>query len=241
MKNFKVGITNKEVINAFRTLVADKVPASDDIGWSSRLIYFYLLRYRAKLIREKVRRSRHISHWNYQTIDCVPLVEADLNECPCAPKSGCTFLKTELPIPKPLNRLKSVTSIDGQITYTFVEWERLKSKINSRIKAQQNTPFFTIKTRNNGTYLYLYNDAHKKFITITGVFENPLQVQYFPNCQLKVKKCQMPLDEEFILDPDLLPTVYDMAFSQLMRAKQHGTDQLNDDNDNIVKNPTKVK
>ena len=240
-KHLQVGITNREVVNAFRTLVADKVQISDDNGWSTRLVYYYLLRYRAKLVREKVHRNRSLSHWNYQTIDCIPLVKTNSSECPCTPAPGCDWLKTEFPIPKPLHRLKSVTSKDGQVTYTFVEWERLKSKINSRISAQSKAAYYTLKTRTNGTYLYLYNDVNKKSITTTGIFENPLEVQYYPDCNGSVEKCQRPLNEEFILDPDLLPAVYDLAIGQINRAKQMGTDILNDDNDNITSTQLNVK
>lgn len=240
-KKLKVGITNREVINAFRTLVADKTQISDDSGWTTRLVYYYILRYRAKLIREKANKNRSLSQWNYQTIDCINLVDTDLSECPCEPKSGCTWKKIDSPIPKPLHRLKSVTSKDGQITYTFVEWERLKSKINSRISAQSKMAFYSLKTRRDGTYLYLYNDQHKKHITVTGIFENPLEVQYYPDCNGNIEKCQRPLDEEFILDPDLLPSVYDLAIAQIARAKIMATDILNDDNDNIVKQNFNVK
>jgi len=236
-----VGITNREVIGAFRTLVGDKTQLSDDIGWSSRLIYYYILRYRAKLIREKVLRNRELSHWNYQTIDCIPLEKASLSECPCPPKPGCNWLKIKYPIPKPLHRLKSVTSKDGQVTYTFVEWERLKNKITSRISAQARKAYYTIKTRNNGTYVYLYNDNFKKHITVTGIFENPLEVQYYYDCEGNVEPCKNPLDEEFILDPDLLPIVYDLAFAQINRAKQMGTDNINDDFDNVTATETKIK
>jgi len=244
MSNYKskqVGITNREVINAFRTLIADKVQISTSSGWSARLVYYYILRYRAKLIREKVYKNRSLSHWNYQTIDCIPLQEISLNECPCVPWEGCTFLRTAYPIPKPLDRLKSVTSITGQVTYSFVEWERLESKIKSRIKAQRYAAYYTIKTRNNGTFLYLYNKVLQKMLTVTGIFENPLEVQYYPDCEGRVNPCQRPQDEEFILDPDLLPTVYDLALSQILRAKQMGTDILQDDNDNISNTTFNVK
>lgn len=241
MNKFKVGISNKEVVDAFRTLVADKTQISQNNGWSPRLIYFYLLRYRARLIRERVRRNQSLSSWNYQTIDCIPLVSTDTSECPCNPKSGCIWLKTKYPIPKPLHRLKSVTSDDGQITYNYSEWERLKSKINSRFKAQNKKAFYTIKTRNDGTYLYLYNKIHTKTITLTGIFENPLQIQYYPGCDGKTVDCPDPMNEEFILDPDLLPLVYDLALNQLLRAKQLSSDILNDDNDNITSTKLKIK
>ena len=81
----KIGLTNWEVTNAFRTQVADKGPIASSNGWSIRLIYFYLLRFRSKLIREKSTARLPLSHWNYQTIDCIPLVKAPMAECPCLP------------------------------------------------------------------------------------------------------------------------------------------------------------
>jgi len=137
--------------------------------------------------------------------------------------------------------LKSVTSKDGQVTYSYVEWERMKSKINSRLPGQNKIAYYTIKTRRDGTYLYLYNDVHKKHVTVTGIFENPLEVQYYPDCKGEVEKCQTPLNEEFILDPDLLPIVYDLALAQINRAIQLGNDILNDDNDNITTTKNNVK
>jgi len=240
-KHLQVGITNREVINAFRTLVADKVQISNQSGWSTRLVYYYILRYRAKLIREKVLRNRNLSHWNYQTIDCIPLQKTNASECPCAPAPGCEWLKIKYPIPKPLDRLKSVTSKDGQVTYSYVEWERMKNKITSRISAQRTYAYYTVKTRSEGTYLYLYNDVHKKHVTVTGIFENPLEVQYYPDCKGYVDPCQEPQNKEFILDPDLLPAVYDLAIGQINRAKQMGTDILEDDNDNITSTKINVK
>lgn len=227
-----VGITNREVIAGFRNLVADKAQISDDSGWSQRFIYYHLLRYRARLIREKVRRDMPISHWNYQTIDCIPLEKTDLSECPCVPADGCVFMRTKLRIPKPLDRLKSVTSTDGQITYTYVEWERLKHKLTSRFEGERSSAYYTLKTRQDGTHLYLYNDTHKKYITVTGVFENPLEVQFFTDCEGNVPQCRNPLDQEFILDPDITTIMYDLAIRQLT-IKQPYSDLDSDDTDNL--------
>lgn len=237
------GITNGQVISAFRDLVADKAQISQSSGWSPRLIYFYLIRYRARLIREKIRKMLKVSHWNYQTIDCIPLQRADIDECPCTPASGCEFRKTATQIPKPLDRLKSVTSTDGRTTYTYVEWERLKHKINSRFRGERRTSYYTLKTRQNGTYLYLYSNTNtsSRYVTITGIFENPLEVQYYPGCDGKEVLCKDPMNEEFIVDPDVLPVIYDLALRQLLAAKQIHTDILNNDKDDIsASNQTKV-
>lgn len=228
------GITNIEVVNAFRNLVADKAQISQSSGWSTRLVYYFLLRYRARLLREKVRQNFPLSHWNYQTIDCIRLVKVPLDECPCAPGDGCSFKKTVLEIPKPISRLKSVTSTNGQITYTFVEWERLRHKINSRFAGQRDAAYYTLKTRQNGTFLYLYNSIHTKYITLTGIFENPLEVQFFPDCSGNTVKCRNPKDQPFILDPDILTTVYDLALGQIGKAKQLGMDILNNELDDVA-------
>ena len=229
----EMGITNRKVIAGFRSLVADKTQISDDSGWSQRLVYYHLLRYRAKLIKEKERANLLISRWNYQTIPCIPLDKTHLDECPCVPKDDCTFLKTKIRIPKPIGKLKSVTSTSGNIIYTYAEWDKLQYRINSRFAGERDSAYYTLKTGPEGTFLYLYNDIHKKYITVTGIFENPIEVQFYPGCDGKAVECRNPLDQEWILDPDLLTSVYDLALNQLFKGKQMATDVTNDDIDGI--------
>jgi hypothetical protein len=224
----------RETIYGFRDLTDRKQIASDN-GFSNRWIYNYLIKYRARLLREKLRINR-LTQYNYQTISCIPIVETDLSECPCAPFSGCTFYKTLHPIPQPIDKLKSVTSIDGQINYSFVEWERLENKIKSRIPKERTSAYYTLKDIGEGTHIYLYNDVHKKFITVTGIFEDPLKVFIFPGCDGNIvqETCSSYLDWDFILDPDLKSLMYDLAISQLLRAKSPASDLFNDGNDIIT-------
>lgn len=233
--------TNREVINAFRTLVGDRTQLSDDNGWSSRLVYFHLLRYRNRILLEKLRAGRVLSRYNYQTIPCVPLIKTDQNECPCAPASGCSFMKTKLPIPQPLGGFKAVTSIDGNIKYTYLDWDKFTYKINSRIKPQANSPYYTVKTIGNDTFLYVYNDTHKEFITITSIFENPIDVQSFPNCEGKSNDCDKPLEYRFIIDPDILDIVYDLAYNKILKTKGPVKDIVNNDSDDTSNPPTPLK
>lgn len=237
-----IGNTIAEVIYGFKDLT-DKAQISDDSGWSNRWIYWYLLRYRARLLRQKLREGGRLTQFNYQTINCILLDEVDLSECPCAPVSGCTFRKSHTALPQTIGKIKSVTSVDGQTTYSFVEWERLKNKINSRIAAQANTAYYTLKNTGEGTYLYLYNNVHTRGITVTSIFEDPLEVVLYPTCDGDTSRseCADYLEEKFIIDPDLLPTIYDMAMSQLLRAKSTVSDQVNDDTDTNVQNPPKLK
>lgn len=226
-------ITNREVVNAFRNLVADRIRISDDSGISTRLSLYNILRQRAFILSEKMRARRILSKFNYQTIPCIELCEIQEHECPCAPNEGYTFLKTKLAVPKPVYNFKSVTSIDGSITYDFVEWDKFVYKINSRIKAQSSAPYYTVKTIGDHSYIYVYNDEHKKFVTVTAIYENPIQVQLFPDCEGKVNECARPLDLEFIIDPDLLSVIMDMTFDRHFRPMQTFNDTVSNDNDDV--------
>lgn len=237
------GNSVREVIESFRHLLADKGPLSDENVYSKRELYFLLLRYRARILSEKMReRGFSLSKHNTQTIPCIPVDEVDQNECPCAPASGCTFLKTRHPLPKTIGDVQSVTSLTGNIQYDYIQWERFEDIKHSRFKAEKVKPYFTLKNTGEGTYIYIYNDSHKEFITVTGIFEDPLEIFNFPDCKTgKCDSCFKPLEEEFILDPDLLPIVYDMALQQLIRGKQQSQDIFNDDMDNVTTTQTPIK
>lgn len=237
MSEKNLGNTNREIIQGFRDLVSDQGYISDDNKkYSTRLVLYYLLKFRARLLSERMGdRTKRVSLFNRQTIPCIPLEEIDVVECPCAPASGCTFLRTKYPIPSILAESLSVTSIEGSINYSFVEWERFKYKLKSRMIADRSRPYFTVKEYNNEYYIYVYNDVHKKFITVTAIFESPLDVQRFPSCSGELEPCFKPLDQEFILDEDLIPLLYELAINIIVKGKSStGTDVLNNDNDDLA-------
>ncbi len=230
-----IGISNRKVINDFRDLVADKMQVSEDSGWSTRLVFQHLLNTRARLLYEKaMNRKKKLSQHVFQTIPCIPMERIDTTECPCAPANGCIFTRTILAIPKPIGMLTLATTVDGfaTIDYTYVDWDKFKYKLNPRLPFEANRPYYTLKTIGDYTYLYLYNDKYRKLVSITGVFEAPLEVQFYPDCEGKVPTCQRPLDKPFLIDADLLPLMYDMTFKMLVPLKyQAGLDLMNNDSD----------
>lgn len=238
---FQTGNTNRQVVQAFRLLIADKGRISDDSAVSTRHVLFNLLRYRAFMLNERFHARRPISRYNYQTIPCIGLEEVDKHECPCAPKSGCSFLKTKVTIPVPIGGFKSITSIDGGINYTYVEWDKFKYKLDSRIKGTKVAAYYTTKTSVAGTFIYVYNDIHKKFLTITSMFENPIDVQSLPTCDGVQDKCTRPLDREFILDPELFGLVTELTITKVYRYQVQTTDGHNNDKEDQVSNPTQIK
>jgi len=78
--SFQIGNTYRQVINAWRGYVGDKVRLDSDNGWSERRILFFLLAARSKLLATKKNSKESLSSHNYQTIGCIPLVEVDQNE-----------------------------------------------------------------------------------------------------------------------------------------------------------------
>lgn len=234
-------LTNRMVIQSFIHLLnEDSGPISQDTVDNPKLIYYHLLRFRSKLISEKLRtRNYSLSKFNYQTIGCIPIDTADISECPCVPYSGCTWQKTRYRIPTIL-KIQSVVSVIGNIQYDYLQWDRFEDLKNSRFEAEKTRPYYTLKNTGGGTYLYLFNDEHKEFISITAIFEDPNQAYNFPDCKTGLTDpCFSPLDSEFILDPDLLPIVYDLAYNSLFRVQNKTIDLIDDKNDPETPSPIK--
>lgn len=219
-------LTNREVLNAFREYTDATGHVSDDTPWSNRLLLRHLLFNRAAFLSQKPNSGDNSYRRARQTIPCIPLVEADMNECPCAPQSGCTWVKTKYKVPDPIGKFISVTSIDGGITYGYRNWDDVKSKFHSRNQAIKKGATYSDK---NG-HLYLHNDEHKEYITVTAVFSDPRQAQLFRDCEGNVNECIPHLDLEFYFDPELYPLLYQTTFQSLIRLNQGvPADVINDD------------
>lgn len=235
---------NRQVISGFLHLISDRGYLSDENDYSWEEVYMKLLSYRARVLSEKQReRGYSLSRFNYQTLTCVPIDEVDTNECPCAPPSGCTFRKTKFPIPLPIGNLQSVMSVAGNIQYDYIQWERFPDIMHSRFEAEKKKAYYTIKNTGKGVHLYVYNDIHKEYISVTGIFHDPVDIFKFPDCKTGlVDPCFDALEQDFILDPDLLPLVEELTLTKYFAAKQTlGTDILNNDQDDLTKTQIPLK
>lgn len=232
--------TNIDVIR----FIKDKLSSNDNKAlsttpFSDRLVYEALRSSRALLLNQKQQANQAINLANYQRIGCVKLKEADVVECPCAPKSGCSFLKTVPEIPIPIGQYYSVTSIDGSINYSYVPWDRFKYKINDRYSSTNNSAYFTTQNTKEGIKIYVYNDIHKEVVSITGIFSDPLKIYSFEDCDGKVDRCFNPLLKPFPIDPELLPQVYESAL-QLLAPVAPNADKLQNDSEDTY-SPTPIK
>lgn len=181
----------KEIVQRVQSLYS-KGAQSDDSRLSQRHIYSKLISLRNKYISQQAKKRQKLNQWNFQTLPCVEVIKVPQSLCPCAAVPGCDILRTKYPLPKPLSDLnnhliQSVTSIDGNTIFSEIQWDEVKYKASSKYTATK--PDFFI----NDSYLYIIGLAqrirHLKVITITGLFEDPLSAEDFPNicnCSSKV-------------------------------------------------------
>lgn len=216
-----------------------KGAASDDSRLSNRLIYNKLLTSRSRLFGQKLNKRQKISQWNYQTLPCIELIEADKNECPCLPPAGCKWLKSKHPLPRVFTNLnvhiiEYVTSVDGAIDFSESTWIKVRNKKGNKYTA--NKPDYFIKDN----YLYLTHPGGPRVVSLSGLFQDPLSAEYFPSfCDGadEIVDCQSPLDKEFPIDADDLDTLIEMAQKELvLMFSQMKEDLSNDSKDSVIQN-----
>lgn len=224
--------TNRQVIQSIKTLIGDRTgKISDGNQWSARLILFYLMIYRSRIIYEKRKQRWEQDHrFNRQTLSCVSLQKIDKAESLFSPNSGILALKSRHFLPRPImGKFDSVTSSLGNIIYEYVEWEHFEFRINSRIEAQKNLTYYSLKDVGEGVDIYLYNDTDKVDLVVTAIFENPLEVKYYPGCGESKPYCN-PLDDPFVLDQELLTIVMELVVERLVNYRNVGIPDITPNN-----------
>jgi hypothetical protein len=191
---------------------------SDDKRLTYRHIYNKMLTVRSKLISQQARKKQRISQWNYQTIPCIEMIKAPIHECPCLPPIGCEIYKSKEPLPEPLTDLnqhliQSVTTLDGNIIFSEIGW--IEKKYKSANKYTANKPDYFIRNK----YLYITQKKGASIITVTGLFEDPWEVQNYPSyCDdcTDCNNCESPLDMEFPIDNDMVDTLVEISINELV-------------------------
>lgn len=218
-----------DIIAAFSHDVEEKTgrPFSS-FKWPNRLIYFHLINQRADIYYQT--RKQNQKEGNYEdyneVLPCVLMKEIDIVEaCPCAPPSGCMFMKSVEPIPRFIGgRPTIVTTLTGFEKYDFVEWAYFKHRINNRISALNQTYLFTTYTLNNEQHLYTYitTDVKARNVKVAGVPIDPMEMALYPVCGKKPKNPCDILDLNFIIEKRLINILYDSTYKKLL-AYNNGT------------------
>lgn len=224
-----------EIIQRIQSLWSKGVQ-SDDLRLTERHIYNKMLTVRSRLLYQKANKKQKLNQWNFQTLPCVELVKAPIHECPCLPPIGCEILKTKYPLPKPITNLtnhilQSVTSLDGSVIYSEIGWTEYKYKQGNKYTGSK--PDYFIRDG----YLYLTYKSGPKVVTITGLFQDPVEAESFPsycdNCE-DCQDCDSPLEKEFPIDDELLDVLVEFCIQELVvmfsQSQQDKTNNSQDDN-----------
>lgn len=229
--------TIRDAVDAFRIFLEDKTGRlHSQLAYPYKLIYYFLNIYRNAATIDYTKK-RGIKDLNIPiTLPCVELEEIDVVECPCAPAKGCTFYKSKHPLPemvggKPL----AVTSLDGYVSYSFLNWFDFKSRLDSRLEPERTQPYYTFKLINGKKHFYAYSSfkvESPKSLSMVLVPYDFLELADFPMCGEEIAPTCSPLDEVFYIRKELEPIVHDMVLKALLNMKSitPGIDIQNNDN-----------
>ena len=208
-------MTNRDAIYQVKGLLEDRTGERPYIKrLSNRMILKALKDARASVTQtQRINNSKvEINKFSLQTLPCVAMEEVDKTRgIPCIPRSGKYWTRAKFPIPKVIgNKITSVSSIDGSSIFSFSDWDKLKYKVNSRFKAQNDSGYFTLKSEEDGVHLYVENKEILA-VSVTALFTDPYEVKSFPLCDSEPEAICDPLEDEFVVEMELLPLIMSQA------------------------------
>ena len=228
---------NSEIIQRVKSLYSKGVQ-SDDSRLTSRHIYNKLLSVRSRLMSQKVNKNQLLSQWSYQLLPCVELIKAPLHECPCLPDSKCVILRSKYRLPSPIPSISKdviqyVTTLDGLTKFDRTTFENEKYSKGNKFTSKDSNYYI------KDGYLYITHKKSLEVVTLSGLFNDPLEAMYFPsycedNCK-DCKDCESNLDKHFYIDSDLLEPLIEITLGELIEMfSQMREDQTNDSRDNLI-------
>lgn len=214
---------------------------SDDSGYSNKAVVAQLLDSRANITGDALEFGKNVSEFMVQTLPCVEVVELDRNKCPCAPASGCYWLKTKAEIPKFIKMI-SVTGIVANSEmprFNWIKWDRFQYIPKARLKSTQKGRYWTIRDTGEGSYIYLYGDRFLQSIAVSAIWEDPMCAAAYPSCgEVNINAKCNPLDVNFHTDRWMLDLVISDSWQKIISKRQSArTDLINDDK---VSNDTNI-
>lgn len=220
-----------EAISRLRVLLENGV-ASDDTQLAHRFLYSILKTLRTKRIRQRIDSVLYLSPFYYNTIDCLPLELGKFADCPCF-TNDCFILRSKYKIPKIVSTrnklaIKAVTTIDGKNIY---ETSPTKDDHKEYSRTKTKNLFYFI---HNG-YLFITGSTTLKVVTITAIFENPLDLADINACDPDGNAlpivCFDPKEQDFPIDEDLFDDIEDMALEKIYKVML----RMPNDNENNAK------
>lgn len=209
-------MTVREAISEYQFWVESMTgDISDDTISSELAIYNRLKTARVSVLKSLLERGGQLSEEHFQILSCIELEEVDRVECPFVPASGCVWLKSVCDIPDFIT-LQSVSTHLGKY-YSYVRWDKIKEKTNGRLKSAAKEKFYSFRMTKDKVYLYIYNDEFIKNITLTGIFEDPIEATAF--CGDDQNAICNPMDTSFHTSPYVMDNVTKAAWELMLKSR----------------------
>lgn len=222
--------TIRNIVDAFRIYLSDRTGRpSQSISVPNKLIYFEFIGALAKVL-SGVEKSEQKQ---MSPTICMDMEEVDIVECPCAPASGCEYMKSMKEIPTIIGLPLDVSTSDSGNTSTYLDWSNFKHKINSRVLAERNGRYYTLKTIGGEQHLYVYHTKETtrlKTVQFTAIPYDIIEFQK-SSCGDTSKFDCNPMDVAVMLRAEDRDTCFAMMFQNIAKEMQiEGTsDNTNND------------
>ena len=221
-------MTIGELIQRVQSLYSKGVQ-SDDTRLKRRHIYNKLITSRNDLLLQLLLKGVKIGSNNYQLLPCLELTEVSSSNCSCV-ETECTLKRTKNKLPRLLESnssliISEVSSVDGEVI--FSQLFKLKHLKGNRYTSKD--PFYYLKDN----YLYIENVKGIDYISIVGLFENPVDVYSQESYCEEESDCISILDREFPIDGSLIETIMKTVVNELIGIfPKENEDTTNDTTDN---------
>lgn len=206
---------------------------SSESRLTSRHIYNKFLTVRATLFYQKANKKQKISDWNYQTLNCVELIEIPAHQCPCIPPIGCEVLRSRYKLPRPITGLnahliKAVTSITGELIYSEVSLKEKQYKKGN--KYTNNKPDYFIE---DGYLFITHLKGSARVLKVVLLPDDPTESIKFANyCDdcVDCVECESPLDMDFPIDGDMAEAMILISSEELVeKFNRFGREDITSD------------
>ncbi len=210
---------------------------TDDTEISNRYITFLYGIKRAKYLRQDLNNFQHTTDLSITQTLCLGLEVVSANQCGLDLECD-TILRTKRPIPQPieLHVKTAITNVRAtnriSVPFNFTTKEKA---IYSKHSPFNNAIFAFL---DNDKYIYLLSGLDTldllECITITGVFEDPLDLINYTNC-CDCEDSPSCFDEdtaEYPLQPHYVDLIKDEIVAQLAAKMNIKEDKENDSNGN---------
>jgi len=166
---------NKLVRQCLEMANGGSVP--NDSQASYELVRQWVEEQRAILISQSISKGDDINDSWIQYINCVDLEQIDSSSCPCEVTSGCLVLKSKQRLPSTIDTWEdnNINSVVTPLGVVISKTNPVKSRYDKYNKYTGEKRAWFIKD----DYLYILNEEMLESVSVSGVFEYPMDVARF--------------------------------------------------------------